>query len=724
MSADRRVALLLLEFKTVRGELEQSKRAIQTIEMLYEDLGQEARNTDRILAASGNRLSQLAQITRGQTVPAVDELRDSLREAAAANERLNEEGGRGGRAQLSGLSRLGRLGGIPGAERLAGVFTIPEDISQAAAALGSLSPVALAAAGGIAVVGAGLLALEFSLRDTKTALDTATASNQFYFSEARRLTTEQNQERLASIQRTLTDQRDELANIEQAYQRQLDAAQAAAEGTTSGFADVELALARLTTADDQLAARADELRTSIGQLEGQEQALNRAVEDGTAIRVDAAAAERALADARQANFDRQIANEIRILSSIPASTQALEQRLAAINREQEVLTDYIDTAGLSEEATSQLEQRLIDLGTEESLLAISLAPLVSELEAAAEAAKIAADKEKMLADDRKRAAAEAAKLGDQVTKLETEIGDIRIRSAEKLAAVEQDRLDKIADAERDRNTAIAEARRDAKEARIEAEIKANAEEIKAEFEHERNLKRIHDQFNRDSTRAIEDRDAVALARAQEARDQGLADEQNDHKTRLKEVDRQLKEQNRQIDKRLAEQTRTAVNRYTEQLRVANEAARKAVQLEQARARKEIQDRQASIQILLQQQMAYHNAALGLAKQGAQNLLATEKYMWQQRNAMATAAAGKSLATGPVNPGAIGGSRPKPPPKFAGGGVITKSGMAVVHAGEVIMNRQQQRGGGVNIPITVNGSNKQQIMREVWQKLDKALDEVA
>src|SRR3990167_10243259 len=129
MSADRRVALLLLEFKTVRGELEQSKRAIQTIEMLYEDLGQEARNPDRILAANGNRLSQLAQITRGQAVPAIDELRNSLREAAAANERLNEEGGRGGgRAQLSGLSRLGRLGGIPGAERLAGAVTIPADI--------------------------------------------------------------------------------------------------------------------------------------------------------------------------------------------------------------------------------------------------------------------------------------------------------------------------------------------------------------------------------------------------------------------------------------------------------------------------------------------------------------------------------------------------------------------------------------------------------------------
>lgn len=81
---------------------------------------------------------------------------------------------------------------------------------------------------------------------------------------------------------------------------------------------------------------------------------------------------------------------------------------------------------------------------------------------------------------------------------------------------------------------FADAERDKQREELDALIAFQRDEVKAAREHVKNLKAIQREFNRDSTSAIEDRDAVALSRAEQTRNDAIRDEKENHSDSRKE----------------------------------------------------------------------------------------------------------------------------------------------------------------------------------------------
>jgi len=553
MSANRREALTLLRFQIARREVSDAQRTLALLQSGYEDLQATVRDTDRILAAGAGRLAQLSRGAR-QAAPDIRDLREELNRAAEAQEEFNrqqqvEDGGRRGHF---GLQRIGRLAAnVPGLEGVAGGLNVADDIGDVVQILGTLSPAAIAAAGGIAVVGAGLVALEFSLRDAKEALNAATKANQFYFQVLRDLTSEQASQQLAGIRAQLEKDRAELANIEQAF------AQATANAS-SGLEELLNALTRVSTVDDELTARADALRTAIADNAVTVGQLEAALSDGTTAANDAAAAELALAEARQASTDRQIQNEIRVLSNLNQTTDALDQRLAAIDREQEVLQDYLAAGGLSAELTQQLADRFTDLSAEESLLAIRMRPLIEERER--EAAALAFQKQQL---EEVRSALQSYHA--DVERIETKALQDRanaqdrfnkalVGAAEAAADAAEDALNRLLekrqelarDFARDESDALAQAQLD----QIDQRIEFQRDETRALRDHQRDLQDIIREAQREEDDLIANRDFAGLFRLR--RDTGR---------RLEDANRQFNaERQDQLDA-YRQQQQDAVDQY-------------------------------------------------------------------------------------------------------------------------------------------------------------------
>lgn len=704
-STDVRVSALQLQIKHSRAEAQRIIRDFQGLRRSVEDMQKTAARA--INTRSVDSLRSAVDRANKEVQEGVGFWQQYAQAKRAALEPLPDDFQVGDRARRQISSRLSGLGrevralpaiNIPGAGSLT-----TDAIGKVTAALAGLPPVAGPVLVALAGLGAAFVALEASTAAVKKTLNEAVASVTFYYQETRRLTTEQNRQRLAELQTQLENEQAERQRFMEAFGDLWD------PNVIRGSA-LQKFLAQIDTADDAAAARVAELNQSIPTLEGQVAALNRAIDDGTAATNDRIAAEQALIEAQQKFVDHQIQNEIRVLTNIPKTTEALNARLEAINREQEVLNEYLNTAGISAELTAELRQQLADLGSEESLLAIRVAPLVSEIEAAAAAAEVAADKEKLLADDRRRAAQEAAKVAAEIEQTQDKIDKLTTDSAAKIAGLTEDLNEKLTDALRDKDSAIAKADQEAAKDRLGAQADANDALEEAEAEHRKNLLKIARDYFRSQAEAVQDRDAVAADRAAQAAEDALADEKEGYDERKKAIDAQLRKQNAAIDARLREQTANAIARYTEQTRIANEHHRKAVEAERARADAEIAANQQRINALQQQMIGFNLAANGIAKEGSNAVLATHKAFWQ---------AALGLAQGAASSGeAVKGKVPKydsgPPVTF------TRRQMVSVTKGDVLIppgNRQQ-----MNANFYLTGVSRAQLHRELDRKFDEFLDE--
>lgn len=211
--------------------------------------------------------------------------------------------GRGGAKLSPRLQALGRevralpAIGIPGA----GALTT-DALGKVTAAFAGLPPVALPVMGLLLAVGAGFVALNASLEGSRKAVEAATEANQKFFDLMREgATTEDAQKQFDDLTRSIEHNRKELATIEGAFDAAFKDVQEQ-EGDLE--ARLRFAAAQISSADDPLVARADELRKTLAADEAAAARLRDELEKGSFTINDLAAAEEELTKAREEANER------------------------------------------------------------------------------------------------------------------------------------------------------------------------------------------------------------------------------------------------------------------------------------------------------------------------------------------------------------------------------------------------------------------------------------
>jgi len=279
-------------------------------------------------------------------------------------------------------------------------------------------------------------------------------------------------------------------------------------------------------------------------------------------------------------------------------------------------------------------------------------------------------------------------------------------SLEKIAT---DARNKLADAARDREKALVDAEVDAQKARAEAsrdretsltEVtrKAGVDREKQEREHLKRLQEIQRRFQLDEATAIEDRDAVALDRARRERDEAVRSETDNAAEQRADIDRNLAEQTRTINTRYAEQTASINMRLSEQTAAVNARYAEQVQTIYAAANAARQAEVTSYQQRLATLARFVQQEVGISAQGAAALLGVQQQYWQAALSMAASALNSIRATQAQgvqfrgntqvvtrSTQAIARGTGRAMVAFDTGGYITRTGAAMVHAGEYIMN---------------------------------------
>lgn len=566
MSANRREAFTLLRFQLIKREVSDAQRTLALLESGYEDLQEEVRDTDRVLAAGSARLAQIARQNRSVVAPSYNELRASIEGAAEAQQQLNRNQQAAGGNRLFGISRgatqLGSLAsglGIGGAGQ---ALRLVDDISDAAAALpelkkaiASIPPVA-----GVAGIALGALVLALNEVNRQAAeLEAATRARLDAEAEVIRFeqaaTTQMLQDRIKAAQTEIA--------IEQAVleaRRQAAQEAARAEGFGGGFLEGLLG---------GIVNTAPVLRGVVEEFQETEQVLGRlqteltgllALQDSQVVALnDEAAARTQLLALQQANTDRQIQNEIRVLSTISQSSEALDQRIEAINREQEVLQDYLAAGNLSAELTTQLTNRMIDLSAEESLLAIRIRPIIAAREE--EAAALAFQQQQLeevsaaiksyntdVARIEQKALEDRANAQDKFNKALVSAAEAAADAAENAL---QKLIDKRAELAQDFARGEIDVEKEQRQEALDRQIEAQRDEARALRDHQREIQDIIRESQREEEDLIANRDFAGLFRLR--RDTGR---------RIEDANRAFNDERADRIEAYRQQQQDAVDQYT------------------------------------------------------------------------------------------------------------------------------------------------------------------
>lgn len=364
--------------------------------------------------------------------------------------------------------------------------------------------------------------------------------------------------------------------------------------------------------------------------------LNAALNDSSVAARTAAQAEAELAAARQANIDKAVDNQVRLLAQISSFDNAasVDSRVQALQDERAALQGAIDAGIASADQLKQYGDRINEINGDIATLQYLIRPVAVEREREAAALRETEDKLKALATAQERFNNDTLKLSQARVANETQnaatIAKINTDLNKRLVGLETDRTQALVKAEQDAIQGRAEALRDRDSALNEAARDAQLDREKDEREHRQRLRQIERDFNRSEAQAVADRDAVALQEAQQARDDAIRDENEGYSQRLRDIDRALAEENRtinqryqeqrrDIDQRLQEQRLTIQQRYQEQVFAAQQAAAEQRLAEQQR----FAEQQRAIQQELRLRTNQYNQEIALANAGAQAILRIE-----------------------------------------------------------------------------------------------------
>lgn len=491
------------------------------------------------------------------------------------------------------------------------------------------------------------------------------------------------------------------AQLDAAKQRQAEASAALGEGATS--TELIAASRDVDQYTQSLRDNAAEYITASEEYQNLQNVIALGIarrdEERAAIEDSNRALEERAVEIRQTAQDQiEAANLIRTATSesVQAQLAGIEEQIAAF----QVASVSAREAGL---AYQEYDEKVGQLIERQELLTESVLPLIEAREREAEAAQ------RVLSffQGIPKALAEAGSQALETARAVAEYGRVARESAQRLTEINTDYQRAVGEAARQREQALADAQREAGEARNEAIRDAQQEREDAEREHQQNIARIQRDFQRSSQQAIADRNVVAYTQAEQARKDALADENQNYANRRRDINRNLQETLRDINARLNQQRETIARQYSDQLRTAAEAANRARQIEYQKAQQELQIRQQS----MQQQVQIVQQGTAAMGQAFANLFRSANTALNQRASL-PAAAGTSL--GSIVGGLI--------PRFANEGYITRSGLAYVDRGEVVMKASRLEN-IVNNSFTVNATSSRKIRQQVDRYLEGELRRV-
>lgn len=571
------------------------------------------------------------------------------------------------------------------------------------AVLGGLSPVVLgviAAVGGL-IVGLNQLAASFG-----QTIQSLINTQEEYFRVLKTGTTE-------SIQAAIESKRVEIeilrARVDE-YQTLFAQFEAQAGGVGRAIADA-LNIGNVQTLRTELEGLEAKLRDeefALSRMTGALGSLEVAQRSATAAQEEAA---RRLAATLDLIIDAGV--QAQLAAATLDSTKALDERIKGLEYERNLLQERIRLGVISEEQADKYQQRIFQLtGAIEALNGSARREVEQRererlaIEAATKARERSIAQQEALAKAQDDAAKATESLNASLEKIATD-------ARNKLADAARDREKALVDAEIDAQKARAEAVRDRETSITEVTRKAGIDREKQEREHRKRLADINRRADLDLQVAIEDRDSVAQSRIQRERAEAIRTETDNYAEQRAEVDDNLREQTRTISMRYAEQTANINARLNEQTAAINARYTEQVQQIYAAANAARQAEITSYQQRLATLAQFVQREVGISAQGAAALLGVQQQYWSAAlqlasNALSTIRATQAQGTQfrdntqilTRSTQALARGTGRGMVSFATGGMITRTGAAMVHQGEIIMNPSRGQY-PVNFAPTIN-----------------------
>lgn len=734
--ANERVASVKLRFETDRAAFANVEAQTKRLQAIIAKLGREhelssAAREALVFAAGGQkaevvardintRLKELGANSK-EIRRATDEfarLSAEAQKAAQAADSVSGGVSGGGRRGSSRLTKLGMgIRGMPSLDLGGGLST--DVIGKFTAVIGALNPAAI---GATVAIGGVAIALSSLIANANKAREAALASLDAQ-ERARLLVQTSSAEELRAQQATAA------ANLARAMEEErlaLELTTGMRRGIQDTFGIVGTAVVEfnkvLGTGSAELKAAEEDLakaQAATAAARAELGVFNSAIDNSTFALREAAEAERKLAEERQKYYDAFVAAEVGALRDARnlRDTSALDERVQSLRDERQLYQDIIASRNLSEAAEQQYLDKIRDIDA--ALQVFTRQGLVAEIEAR--------EREQRAIEQATKARARNVAQQQALAKAQDDAAkatDSFNASLEKIAA---DARGKLADAVRDRDKALVDAEKDAQKARADAARdretsladitrKAGLDREKLETEHQKRLREIQRRFSLDQQTAIEDRDAVALDRARRQAEEDTRQENDRYAEQNGEISRSLAEQTRTIHTRYAEQMATIKARLAEQTAAVNLRYAEQVQTIYAAANAARQAEVNSYQQRLAALARFVQGEVGISAQGAAALLGVQQQYWSAALSLASNALNSIRATQQAARGVqfSGNTRvlttstqrasvgQRALVSFDTGGYITRTGAAMVHEGEYIMNPRRGQY-PVNFAPTVNMS---------------------
>lgn len=728
--SDRRTAELLLKITADKRSLQQASRSLNAFDRTLNDIGRNKGFNQLAASASkavseGNNLRKVMTRLRadlvkvgasesevGRVVRQFVRLREEAERASVGTRRgaALQEFGREARLQLpaipipgTGISseQVARVAEVGGRLNL----TFKDLAIGGLAAVGSIAAISIAFKQFQATIGAVQKTLE---EITKARVEVAG-----FLTDATTDVTQAEIDRLKLERDRLKEQRLQAAGdrtIQQEAAARGDALSQLIGGIGNTF--------QVGPIGDAI-KRVDELDGKIAAANVQIEAYEQAIGDQTLAINDAAEAEQQRNQAlqetilRQTNLQRQFLGENNL--------DAFDSRLDNLKRERDLLREVVSNLEPGSEAFETLNKELQNANADLSTMAILIRPVVEELDAVRQAE----ERRSKAIKDSQQALRDEIKLEAQRAKAIQGLADFAANFAARIQDIQRRAGQAIGDAAFKRDADIAEARREQAINEAEAVRKAGLERVKIVEQSEQAINRILRRGRRAELVAIQDRDAIALEAARARKDEELRTEQESRDDRLREQKRNLAEELRQIRRAGNERLRTIQRQFNETVRRTQLTAQRTIALETEKFQREFQlrVRNASQTLnLTQQEIAQR---LTLYQKGATSVVGITAQMWQQMINLGISAlsglgsASASRQTIPTSSPSLRGTGGSgfTPTQFHRGGVVTRSGQAMLLAGEMVINPRQGQGGPA---ININGMGMSP--RQVGRAVERALED--
>lgn len=711
--ANERVEKLLLRFEVARQDIQKAKGEISSMQKSLESFKKEEAAFSAVADKAVTELQQeaLAAAKAAKSIKDVtEETKDftkATKEAAkAAGDLSGKSGGGGSRKPRNAVQRFGsEVRALPAIPLTSSLST--DAIGKVVAVLGGLNPVAIgagAAVGGL-IIGLKVMTAEAE-RFTQAFLDS--------------------QEEVIRLVKTGTTAQIQEAQKAKAIELEITKARVEENQRVLNSINNEVGGVGRAVADVLNLGNAQTLRTETQKLEAEQRALELGmVRLGQSLNSTEVAANDLAATLLEkvADAERQLSVELRTqLQLTNLNSESIRKRLRELEAERAATQRLVDSGKLSAATAAEYENKLADIRQEmrtlnEGLGGVDAATRRGETIEATQQYNddIAAIEEERL----KTELALTEKYNDQIVAIAERAAEAAANALRKL----EDQRNKL-ELEFGRDEIDVERKKQYEA--LDLQIELQREEAKAARDHAVEIKRIRQRANREEFDAVADRDVLAFVQAENRKKEELQDA-ND-KFNQEKTERRIAIGQEQQDLRIKyerERQERAIQ-YQRDLTDAQAQYQRELQLAELKRQQELAKAQQAYiqdQVLLSQK---YSRELQLRQQAiGQELLLIQRGYAARLAIQAAAEQAMINQAARMLPPASGAQLPglSPSPNyntrglqsFDTGGVITRTGAALVHRGELIVNpRRGQSAGGIT--FNINGTSREQIHRD----LDKAL----